>query len=254
MTIPTLSVTGTSFGQVTALPPHLSHGLRRSPTGEQDLVREVTADSYALDFLAIDPGFSERQLIITWGTFLNALRHAWGTFLNAVGVSQPTVTRHVNYLRDAYLLWRCPQLEKEWIPRDRAQEKLYPIDPLIARLPHLRHAARADIDPTVLAEAQIGTALRRAALRERSTWDSDSALFHVRTTTRKEIDCVAAEFSGAAVEGKYTDGGSWRSEAQTVDASSYRGILTTRSVLDVSATDGGAWAVPAALLAVLVDG
>jgi predicted AAA+ superfamily ATPase len=138
-------------------------------------------------------------------------------------------------------------------PRDRAQEKLYPIDPLIARLPHLRQATRADIDPTVLAEAQIGTALRRAALRERSTWDSDSALFHLRTATRKEIDFVAAELFGAAIEGKYTDGGSWKSEARTVDASSYRGILTTRSVLDISAADDEAWAVPAALLAALVD-
>ncbi len=168
-----------------------------------------------------------------------------------VGVSQPTVARHVQYLRDAYLLWRCPQLDAEWTPRDRAQDKLYPIDPVIARLPHLRRDTRDDLDPTILAEAQIGAALRRAALRERTTWDSDSAIFHVRTATRKEIDFVSAEFGGAAVEGKYTDSGRWRSDAQTVEASVYRGVLTTRSVLDVSGD--GAWAVPAAVLAALVD-
>jgi predicted AAA+ superfamily ATPase len=168
-----------------------------------------------------------------------------------VGVSQPTVARHVQYLRDAYLLWRCPQLDTEWTPRDRAQDKLYPIDPLITRLPHLRRPTRDDLDPTILAEAQIGTALRRTALRERSTWDDDSALFYLRTAKRKEIDFVGADLGGAAVEGKYTDSGGWKSEAQTVQASTYRGILTTRSVLDVSGQ--GAWAVPAAIFAALID-
>jgi hypothetical protein len=36
----------------------------------------------------------------------------------------------------------------------------------------------------------------------------------------------AAELGGAAVEGKYTDGGRWRSDAQTVEASVDRGVLT----------------------------
>jgi predicted AAA+ superfamily ATPase len=171
----------------------------------------------------------------------------------AVGVDQKTVARHVQFLRDAYLLWRCPQLETEWVPRDRAQDKLYPIDPLIARLPHLRTATRADVDPTALAEAQIGTAMRRAGLRDQSAWDIDVGLFYVRTPTRKEIDFVGAELAGAAVEGKYTDGGGWKGDARTVDASTYRGILTTRSVLNTTAGPEGVWAVPAALLAAPVD-
>lgn len=32
------------------------------PAGEQDLVREVLADPYDLEFLALDPAHSERQL------------------------------------------------------------------------------------------------------------------------------------------------------------------------------------------------
>lgn len=170
-----------------------------------------------------------------------------------IGVTPPTVARHVNYLRHSYLLWRCPQLEREWIPKDRAADKLYPIDPLLARLGHLRNAARDDMDPTAIAEAQIAMALRRAALRERPTWDSDSELFYVRTATRNEIDFVSEIYAGAAVEVKYTDGGGWRSQARTVEASAYRGVLATRSVLDTSAEDGRPWAVPAALLAVLLD-
>jgi hypothetical protein len=42
-------------------------------------------------------------------------------------------------------------------------------------------------------------------------------------------------------------------EAATVNASRYRGILTTRNVLNTSAGPSGAWAVPACILAVLID-
>jgi hypothetical protein len=73
---------------------------------------------------------------------------------SAVGVTQPTVARHINYLRDSYLLWRCPQLDREWVPKDRAADKLYPIDPLVARLGHLRNDARHDIDPTAVVGAR----------------------------------------------------------------------------------------------------
>ena len=46
------------------------------------------------------------------------------------------------------------------------------------------------------------------------------------------------------------DGG-WLGEALTVEASEWRGILTTRNVLDLS--DDGAWAVPCGVFAYLVD-
>lgn len=81
-----------------------------------------------------------------------------------VGVSQEVMTRHVGYLRNAYLLWHCPQkAERTWAPRLRAQDKLYAIDPLIARLAHLRNDAFPDVDPTVLTEMQVGMGLHRAA-------------------------------------------------------------------------------------------
>ncbi|MHB1738670.1 MAG: hypothetical protein ACYCXA_04155 [Actinomycetes bacterium] len=34
-----------------------------------------------------------------------------------------------------------------WTPRERAQDKVYAVDPLVARLAHLRNPDRADIDP-----------------------------------------------------------------------------------------------------------
>lgn len=163
-----------------------------------------------------------------------------------------TIARHVAYLRDAFLLWSSPQrAENKWIPRDGAQEKLYAVDPLVARLAHLRNSARQDIDPTVMTEMQVGMALRRRMIADRGSAMSDEFLFYVRTPSRKEIDFVSEYLAGTAIEGKYCDDGGWRSEAATVNASEWNGILVTRNVLDTSSQD--AWAVPAGLLCYLLD-
>ena len=169
-----------------------------------------------------------------------------------VDVSQDVVTRHIGYLEDSYLLWHCPQrADDQWLPRDRAQDKLYAIDPIVARLAHLRNQARADIDPTVLTEMQIGTALRRRIISTNPTALNDDFLFHVRTASRKEIDFVARDLAGVAIEGKYCEGGTWIGEAATVNASEWHGLLCTRNVLDVGGD--AAWAVPAGVLAFAID-
>ena len=74
----------------------------------------------------------------------------------------------------------------------------------------------------------------------------------MRTPARKEIDFVGEHLGGVAVEGKYTQS-SWLSEAATVNASSYTGILATRNLLDTSPGTDRAWAIPAGLLAFLLD-
>ncbi|MCL2466911.1 MAG: AAA family ATPase [Micrococcales bacterium] len=170
-----------------------------------------------------------------------------------IDLAPATVSRHVEYLRDAYLIWHCPQKDDStWTPRERAQDKVYAIDPLIARLAHLRNRERSDIDTTILAEMQIGTAIHRAACAAGTPWTEDSFLFHARTATRKEIDFVAEPLAGVAIEGKYVSSGRWAGEAATVNASQWNGILTTRDVLDTG-SDHDAWAVPAAFLAYLID-
>lgn len=170
-----------------------------------------------------------------------------------VELSNDVVAGHLGYLRDAYLVWRCPQKrEKSWTAKERGQDKIYAVDPLVARLPHLRNSARADIDLTVLTEMQLGMALHRAAEAEGAPWEADSQFFYVRTPARKEIDFVGEPMAGAAIEAKYVETGRWRREAATVEASGYRGILVTRNVLDVS-SEHGTWAVPAGVLAYLLD-
>ena len=191
-------------------------------------------------------------------TLLERLWHSMATPANLsniatdIDTSSDTVTRHVEYLRDAYLAWTCPQRQEDnWLPRTRAQDKIYAIDPLVARLANLLNRERGDMDPTVLTEMMVGVALHRAGLRAGRLWIDDERIFYVRTPTRKEIDFVSADFGGAAIEGKYTEGGRWRSEAATVNASPWDGVLVTRNVLDVDGDD--AWAVPAGILACLID-
>lgn len=171
-----------------------------------------------------------------------------------VGVSQAVASRHADYLRDAYLLWACPQrAEDAWLPRPRAQPKLYATDPIVARLVHLRNSARPDVDVTVLTEMQVGMAIRRAAMARGWPWASEEFLFYARTPTRKEIDFVAEALGGVAIEAKYVESGRWKGEAATVEASPWQGLLVTRNVLDTTAQERGAWAVPAGILAFLVD-
>jgi uncharacterized protein len=202
---------------------------------------------------------SSRLSEIATGALLARLMQSMGSPLNLrtvgrdVDVEGPVVARHVDYLRAAYLTWTAPQkADSSWTPLERGHGKLYAIDPVIARLCHLRNPARSDVDPTILTEMQLGMMLRRAAYASGCGWTADDLFFHVRTPTRKEIDFVGEPLAGVALEGKYTDRGTWRSEAATVNASAYDGLLVTRSVLDVESADGS-WAVPAGILAYLVD-
>jgi len=135
--------------------------------------------------------------------------------------------------------------------RARSQDKIYAIDPLIARLAHLRSAAREDVDPSVLTEMQLGMAIRRRIFASGGPMTRDEFLFYVRTPARKEIDFVSEAFGGAALEGKYIEDGRWLSDAATVNASIWRGVLATRNVLDTASAR--AWAVPAGLLCYLID-
>lgn len=93
---------------------------------------------------------------------------------------------------------------------------------------------------------QVGK-LRRIEFED----EANEFVFHVRTPSRKEIDFVSESLGSVAIEGKYCEDGGWRSEATTVIASQWDGIVATRNVLDIS--DDQAWAVPSGMLAYLLD-
>ena len=162
-----------------------------------------------------------------------------------LGVSQPTARRRIDDLREAFVLWPCYR-EDRLRPKLNAQAKAYFTDPVYARL------ALGAPDASVLSQQQIGMALLRnfEHTRPGSYLEFDRVLHH-RTATRKEIDFVGPDFGGVAIESKYVDG-RWRRDARTLAASGWRGIVATRTELNVE--DAGVMAIPASLLAWLIDG
>ena len=159
-------------------------------------------------------------------------------------VAQPTVRRRFEELRETFVVWPCHR-EQRLRPKLNARCKFYFLDPIYA------HLGGAPPDDSQLAQQQLGMALLRAEERERPGALVDfAAVLHHRSNTRREIDFVGPAFGGLAIESKFVDG-RWKRDAQTLAASPWRGIVATRSELDLR--DAEVVAVPAALLAWLVD-
>ena len=167
---------------------------------------------------------------------------------NHIGGSAGLVGRRIDALRNGFVAWPCFR-EADLRPKLRAQEKVYLVDPVFARLTRRPEQLNAGL----LSEQQMGTALLRSFARD---WpggllDYDAVLHH-RTPTRKEIDFVGPSFGGAAIESKYVSGKRWRRAIPTLKASRWRGIVATKDVLDLADPDVAA--VPTGILAWLIGG
>ena len=162
-----------------------------------------------------------------------------------LGMQVSTTRRRLDDLRDAFVIWPCYR-ERSLLPQLRAQEKIYFTDPAFSRL-----TAHPPPDLTQLSEQQFGMALMRNR-EQRSPGafhDADQVLYH-RNASQREIDFVGPNFGGLAFESKYVDGDSRRG-LRTLRSSPWRGIVATRSELNLD--DPDLPAVPAALLAALLD-
>lgn len=158
------------------------------------------------------------------------------------------VNDRINDLFFAFLAWQIFQ-NNEGKPNTRAHRKVYFTDPLIGRIAHHLNRRNFRPDDTRLSEQQVGLAVARAIERQRhgSFLAADGVLYE-RTPTDNEIDFVGPELE-LPIESKYVSSG-WKREAQTAEAAYGRGILSTRAVYDTSER---VWAVPAAVLAWVID-
>lgn len=165
-----------------------------------------------------------------------------------IGTSANTVRRRIDALRESFVVWPCHR-EHDLRPALRSQEKTYFTDPVYTCLsPRGQHP-----DFGLISEQQLGMALVRSFAREDpGGYLNFDAVLHHRTPTRKEIDFVGPGFGGLAIESKYVDGNRWRRAARTMRASRWRGIMATRSALDLS--DAEVLAVPTAVLVWLIGG
>ncbi|MHB1538521.1 MAG: AAA family ATPase [Solirubrobacteraceae bacterium] len=157
--------------------------------------------------------------------------------------SHHAVSDRINDLIFAFLLWSCHRATEDGRPNTRAQRKVYPIDPVIARIPSALRESLAPPDVSRLSEQQIGLSLLRAVTADRADGfiTADRVMFE-RTAT-SEID-----FAGGAIrvpfESKYVERG-WKAESRALASRHRHGVVATRNILD---TDGPIWAVPAAIL------
>ena len=173
---------------------------------------------------------------------------------NDLGDSQTAVRQRLNELREAFVVWPCHR-EVELRAKLGAQHKLYFVDPVYAHLVGASEetpgAWSMTPDLPELSQQQLGLALVRACRRQDpGASPGDGLVLHHRTASRKEIDFVGPGFGDLAIESKYVDGG-WRRAALTLKASRWRGIVATRSELDLS--DEDVQAIPTAMLAWMID-
>lgn len=172
-----------------------------------------------------------------------------------LGYSKDTLDRRLRRMVVSHALLRCPQRDGGQLVRG-AQAKYYLTDPLLAWLPSRRRAGLDAPDMTKLTEATIAVALARAIDKlEEGRWLHGDTIGYVRTSNDKEIDMAPVPVPTAAgptetvpLESKWVDRG-WKSEARTITGKYGRGIVATKTILDLT---GDVWAVPAPLLALVL--
>jgi hypothetical protein len=141
-------------------------------------------------------------------------------------------------------------------PVTGSQSKYYLIDPLVAWLPVYLRAGAAPPDMTRLTEMVLGVCQARAIeANQEGRWIEGNTIGFAKTDAGNEVDLSPVPFatlSGTALtvplESKWVDS-NWRSEGQVLNGKYHRGVLATKSILDL--TDD-VWAVPAPMIALLM--
>ncbi|MFT4189379.1 MAG: AAA family ATPase [Aeromicrobium sp.] len=173
-----------------------------------------------------------------------------------LGQTRKVAERRLHRLISSHAALWCPRREGDRIVAG-SQSKLYLTDPLLASLPSRLRAGLPTPDMTRLTEMTIGVALARAIDDlEEGRWVSGDTIGYARTAREGEVDLGPVTVPSAAgtiptvpIESKWVDQG-WKGESKTIDGKYGRGILATKSVLDVS---GNVWAVPAPFVALLLQ-
>ena len=196
-------------------------------------------------------------------TLLDALSARTAAPLNerdtasSIGMSRERFRTRVNRLVNAIAATWCHQVDDQGQRIEGSQSKLYLIDPLLARLPHLIDPAYDIPDFTKVSEATLGITLARAieAVHDGRLIEG-RAIGYQRTGSGNEIDFAplplrvgGSRVQSTPLESKWVASG-WRGEALTIENKHGRGILATKSILDIEGYP--TWAVPAPALALLL--
>ncbi len=170
--------------------------------------------------------------------------------------NRPALERRLERLIATFAALRCPQRDNQGAAVVGSQSKVYLADPLLAWLPGAMRAGLPAPDMTRLTEMVLGVTLAHAIDDlEEGRWLAGDTIGYARTGSGNEVDLcpVAVPTSSGPeatvpLESKWVDQG-WRREARVVRAKYGRGVMATKSILDV---DDDVWAVPAPLVALLL--
>ena len=171
-------------------------------------------------------------------------------------VSRSSLNRRISRMVNSHAALRCHQVNAEGRAVAGAQYKLYLVDPILAWTPANVSPGLPEPDFTKLTESVLGVALARCIDNlDEGRWADEDTVGYSRTTSGTEIDLAPVRVptpSGPTmttpIESKWVDTG-WLSEARTISRKYGKGILATKSILDL---DHDVWAVPAPLVALLL--
>jgi uncharacterized protein len=170
-----------------------------------------------------------------------------------LGVDHKTAARRVRDLIGNYLAWPCHQRGIHGFPRLGAQSKYYFIDPLLARLAHLRVDHLPEPETSAVSEQQIGLhLLRQAAQGDPGAYAAFSSVMCARNASRKEVDFVGPTLGGLGFEGKYSDRGLERESATLRSICDERGVMASRTLIG-RARRGDVRFIPSSFVAYLLS-
>lgn len=157
-----------------------------------------------------------------------------------------TVVDRIDRLCASFYMWRVSVTHDGLVPVDGGQDKLYSIDPLIARLPSLRDKRIAAPDATKLSEQQVGVALLHNLLPDEldAILDEGALLVQRNPDSGAEIDFVGPHIP-TPIESKYVSN-QWKRESKGIRDTYGRGLFLTRDALDVTED---VWALPSGAFA-----
>ncbi len=174
-----------------------------------------------------------------------------------LGWTRPVTAGRLNRLVSGFgALW-CRHHDDSGRPVAGSQPKLYLVDPVLAWMPSRLRAGLRPPQMTALTEQALGVALaRRIDHLDEGRWVAGDTIGYTRTGSGNEIDLVpvtvpsgGTTLESVPIEGKWVDDG-WRSEAKVIESKFHRGILATKSLLDL---DHPSWAIPAPLVALMLE-
>lgn len=222
------------------------------------------SDAYLRDLLAwlradIDPDGPTESVPL----LLAGISQRMTSPLNAAAA-----TRELNYpnrdafdrrlvrLVNSHALLRSRQRRDNGVVVAGAQYKLYLTDPVLAWLPSRLSPGLSTPDFTALSEMTLAVTLARTIDElDEGRWIADDTIGYLRTDSGNEIDLSPVRVPTAdganatvPVESKWVDTG-WRGEARVIEARFGRGIVATKSILDLNHPS---WAVPAPIVAALL--